>query len=279
MIRTAIFFVLICMSPIASGQRYDWTIENTERVYGKDTTSPQTSRSSVAHINMTIEDVGDGVIRVTFNSVDIRIPDTPIGDMGFDSNEPADPTNVLEGVLRPLVGLTFTLTYDLHDRVLKPSGELVKERGTSAFGHTISPPFLTVPFAPFMLFQGDASPEQPRSFMLLPYSNGVQIGEASLIDYVTGSAGNALSCEAEIDVSGEGDMPGISMPAQIRVSGHTRSKHNPKSFELIEHDYEITTTLGFEYGPGMPVRSEIVTKVSIRRAASDSGQRTPSEDA
>ncbi|MFG0245557.1 MAG: hypothetical protein ACF8MF_05835 [Phycisphaerales bacterium JB052] len=279
MIRVAVCFVLTCLGGLASAQRYDWTIENTELVYGKDTASPQTSRSSLAHISMTIEDVSDGVIRVTFHSIDIRIPDTPIGDMGFDSDEPVDPANVLEGVLRPLVGLTYTLTYDLHDRVLKPSDELVKERGTSAFGQTISPPFLTVPFAPFMLFQGDASPEQPRSFMLLPYSNGVQIGDATLIDYVTDGAGDSVRAEAEIDVSGEGDMPGISSPAKIRVTGHTRSKHNPKSFELIEHDYEITTTLGFEYGPGMPVRSELVTKVRIRRAESDPGQSVPSDDA
>ena len=265
MTRLLIIILFACTAQRTIAQSYDWTIENSERVFGKDQATPNTTRNSTIHINTTIENVSDGVIRVTINSLDMIIPDTPIGDITFDSDADPDPENVLEPVLRPLVALSFTLTYDNMERVLNPSRELLDQRGTSALGQSMSPPYLTAPFAPFFMFQEQATPDAPRSFMLVPHASGVDMGDPTLIDYIISESNDALYTEAELTADVQGSMPGIASPAKLKISGSSQSKHNPKSFELEELTYELTSVLSFEYRPTQPVRSELVSKITIKR--------------
>ncbi|MHA7813030.1 MAG: hypothetical protein ACX94C_06525 [Phycisphaerales bacterium] len=263
---TTIVFILACLVSRASAQNYDWTIENLERVYERDSDTVRVTRTSLSHINMTVESVSNGQIRFTINTLDITVPDTPIGDMGFDSAKPRDPTNPLETVMRPLVGMTFTLTYDLHDRVLKASDNLLQARGTAALGQTLAQPFLTAPFAAFFIYQQDATPDKPRSFMLAPYANGVQLGEPQLIDYITSESGSEILTEADLSMDASGDIPGASSTARIVTGGSSSMSHNGDRFVLRKHELELKSELRFDIQPGMPVRSELVTKILIEHS-------------
>lgn len=255
--------VLALLVSQAATQTYDWTIENLERVYERDTDNIRVTRTSLTHINMTVESVSNGQVRFTINSLDITIPDTPIGDMGFDSDAPVDDANPLESVMRPLVGMTFTLTYDLHERVLKPSDNLRDARGTSALGQTLAQPFLTAPFAGFFIYQQDASPERPRTFMLAPYANGVQFGDPQLIDYIQSESGSQVLTEADLSMDATGDIPGASSPARLVTEGTSNMSHTADQFVLRNHELEMKSELRFDFRPGMPVRSELVTEILI----------------
>lgn len=263
MIRLII--LLACFASQAAAQTFDWTIENTERVFERDTDNVRINRTSLTHVNMTVESVSNGQIKFTFNTLDITVPDTPIGDMRFDSREPEDASNPLDAVLRPMVGMTFTLTYDLHERKLKASDNLRNARGTSAFGPTFTEPFITAPFAGFFIYQQDANPDKPRTFMLAPYANGVQFGDPQLIDYIQSPAGSSITTEGDLSMQASGDMPGASGPASVDIEGASSMTHDNERFVLRKHELEVTTDFRVDIQPGMPVRSELITRILIEQ--------------
>ena len=270
MSRPLVFIIaLACLACTALSQTYDWTIENSESIYGQDQDTPNTKRSSTTHLNITIKDKSPNQIEVTINTLDITIPNTPIGDMGFDSSDPKDETNLLEAVMRPLVGFTFTLTYDPKDHQVTPSQNLNKLRGTSALGHSFSRPYITPVFAPFMIFQGEASLDKPRSFKMIPYANGIKVADPSLIDYISfNAATGTLKTAAELSVTIEdAQLPGVNTSASLIIEGNSVATHNSKSKELKNHTYELTSNLQFEYAPGSPIRAVLHTKVTIEKSS------------
>lgn len=276
--RFCVYLIMLaCLACTAHAQTYDWTIENTESVFGKDPDTPQTKRSSTTHLNLTINDKSQGQIKVTINTIDVFVPDTPIGDMSFDSRDPEDAANPLELVMRPLVGLTFTLTYELHDHQLVPSDNLLKQRGTSVLGQSFNPPYITPVFAPFMIFQGEADDDAPRLFMMIPYANGIKLADPSLIDYSTTKSKNGeLKTTADLKATIEdAQLPGISSPASLFIEGNSVATHDYKSKELKSHSYELTSDLRFQYAPESPVRGVIHTKVTITRASPPPHTETP----
>ena len=246
-------------------QTYNWEIENTQHVYEKDTNKIRTTRTSTSTITVNIESVSNAVIRVTIDAVKLDAPNTSFGPITFDSNDPAKPDDPFDVALRSVVGLSFTLTYDKNDRILKPSEELSKNDAASVFGQTLTAPYLTTPFAPFLIFQGDATPTAPRTFMLMPYAQGIEFDNPTLIDYATGTKADTLHTHAEPSTEGEADLPGASSRAKLSIKGKTTATHDKDSLELKEHTYSITSDLRFDYKPGMPVHAEMITKATIKR--------------
>jgi len=276
--------LLLTIAPRANAQTYDWEIVHSETGYVDDTDTVKSSRQVITHMNMAIEPESDHRLRVTIHSLDITMPDTSIGTLHYDSTEPASDdldagSARLAKAFAPLVGLTFTLTYDPDEQIIIASEELTKINGLGVLGQSISPPYLTIPFAPFMLAadlqddQAEMVADSQIRFSLIPNVGGFDT-KAMDLDYKLEHAKPLVSASLSFEGEGSALFQGLSMDAGITVSAQSDASIYSGTQQVKEHTYSIAQSLRTNEVSARKFHSDFITHTVIRRVEQDSPHPT-----
>jgi len=177
---------LLCIAgpaaSLASAQtEYDWAIQMREYEFGVDQKVSTTTKRAVTDIRTRITRVDTHTLEVTIVSLKMSVSDTPMDAMEFDSAAEPDPESTLDPELRPLVGESYSVTYDPQTGLIKTSGAVIEMAAAKAIALMTSDPWIATTYMPFFVGAGDERPE----FMVLPMAVAkVWDGEPSPIEYI-----------------------------------------------------------------------------------------------
>ena len=242
--------LLITATCSANAQTYNWAITHSETGFVDDSDTVKSTRRVITRMNISIEPESQHRLRVTINELNIDIPDVPSGPLHYNSAEPdtddpeAEP-NPLARFFEPLANLTFTLTYDPDAQIITASEEITELTNLGLLGQAISPPYLTIPFAPYMMAAAlpeedtDNAPENPLQFKLIPDVGGFNTTPIDL-DYDLEQTGSNISTALKLNATNEpAKLDNFTMDAMINVAARSESVIN-STRQVKVHTYTIT---------------------------------------
>ena len=265
------------VTPASAPLTYRWEMKTHERLWATDPETPRTNRLSTATVRTTIQRMTAGVI-VTITAVEMDAPDTPAGDLYFNSEdapepeadaetpdatepgtEPA-PSNMLEAPLRAVIGMPLEFRYDAERRTIRGPAVLEKMPASRFLAGLLLEPYCTTALYPF--FEDAGGEAAPRKYTLVPGGAMAKVADFS----VDLEAARGTDDEGRRTLGGpiaggvEGVLPGQLGPdgMSIAFKGETRATYTADGAPL-SHRAVTSTETNFMYGPTTPVRNLLET--------------------
>ncbi len=242
--------------PALAQTEYDWAIGMRDHELGVDQKVTTTTKRTTSDIRTRINRVDAHTLEVTIVSLKLSVSDTPMGAMEFDSGDEPDPKGTLDPVLRPLIGESFSVTYDPQTGLIETSGALIEMPGAKAIAPMTIDPWTATTYMPFFVGEGDERP----TFMVLPMAVAkVWDGEPSPIEYIFGDyrGGRMLDYVHDDPLKGitEGPLKELEKTA-IKFFGSGQAEIDADGV-VRNFSYVGGTLMQFDSAPKQPIRGLI----------------------